>query len=105
MGAFSLFLFSKPRWRIFSYEKRPSLVALIGAVCEDVQDYRDYNYERDMLLLMGSEQKGLPPQAQDICTGLVNIPMIGSVDSLNLANATSWLLYEIFDQMHPLRKK
>jgi TrmH family RNA methyltransferase len=85
--------------------KKDHPIALVGAVCGAVPDYRGYNYEKDMLLLMGSEQKGLPPQAQDICTALVTIPMIGSVDSLNLANATSVLLYEIFSQQHPLRKK
>lgn len=85
--------------------KKNHPIGLVGAVCGDVPDYRSYNYERDMLLFMGSEQKGLPPQAQAVCTGLVTIPMIGSVDSLNLANATSVLLYEIFDQLHPLRKK
>ena len=106
MGAiFTIPIFQTSLENFLVWKKDHPLVALIGAVCEDVQDYCDYYSERDMLLLMGSEQKGMPPQAQDICTGLVNIPMIGSVDSLNLANATSVLLYEIFDQMHPLRKK
>jgi len=31
--------------------------------------------------------------------------MVGSVDSLNLANATSVLLYEFYNQHHPVGKK
>lgn len=84
--------------------KKNHAVDVIGAVCEAVPDYRSYNYEENMLLLMGSEQKGLPQVLEDICTALITIPMIGSVDSLNLANATSVLLYEIYSQHHPVRK-
>ena len=84
--------------------KKDHVLDVIGAVCEPVPDYRDYNYEENILLLMGSEQKGLPQELEDICTALVTIPMIGTVDSLNLANATSVLLYEIFSQRHPVRK-
>jgi len=84
--------------------KKHHAVDVIGAVCGSVPDYRGYNYEENMLLLMGSEQKGLPQELEDICTALVTIPMTGTVDSLNLANATSVLLYEIFSQHHPVRK-
>jgi len=54
---------------------------------------------------MGSEQKGLPDSLQQVCSALITIPMIGSVDSLNLANATSVLLYEFYNQHNPVRKK
>ncbi len=84
--------------------KEQQEMEIIGAVCEAVTDYRRYNYEENILLLMGSEQKGLPQSLKEVCTALITIPMIGSVDSLNLANATAVLLYEIYDQHHPVRK-
>lgn len=77
---------------------------IVGSVCANVADYRDYNYPEDMVLFLGSEQKGLSTQALEICTDLITISMVGSVDSLNLANAASILLYEIFNQHHPVKK-
>lgn len=78
---------------------------LVGAVCGPVSDYRGYNYSDDMILFMGSEQKGLTTEAKSLCSGQVTIPMVGTVDSLNLANATSILLYEIFRTVHPMEEK
>jgi tRNA G18 (ribose-2'-O)-methylase SpoU len=48
---------------------------------------------------MGSEQKGLSSKHKEICDGVVTIPMKGTVDSLNLSNATSIVLFEIFAQL------
>ncbi|HAF62302.1 MAG TPA: RNA methyltransferase [Anaerolineaceae bacterium] len=87
----------------FSRWQQKQQRTLVGAVCADVVDYRDYNYPVDMVLFMGSEQKGLTEQAVHLCTDLITIPMVGSVDSLNLANATSILMYEIFNQNHPVK--
>ncbi len=83
----------------FSNWKKASGYSLIGTVCGDGINYRGYNYPKDMILLMGSEQKGLTPGHEGICDALVTIPMKGSVDSLNLANATSIVLFEILAQM------
>ena len=69
---------------------------MIGTWCEEGLNYRRYNYPEDMILLMGSEQKGLSKKHKEICDGLVTIPMKGTVDSLNLSNATSIVLFEIF---------
>jgi len=85
--------------------KHSQTIELVGAVCGEVSDYRSYNYAENTVLLMGSEQKGLPESLQQACTALITIPMIGSVDSLNLANATSVLLYEFYNQHNPVRKK
>jgi TrmH family RNA methyltransferase len=71
----------------------------------DAQPYRSYNYQRDMILLMGSEQKGLQEKHLALCDELVHIPMRGYVDSLNLACATSVVLFEIFDQQEKNKEK
>ena len=71
---------------------------VIGTFCGDVDSYRGYNYPIDMILMNGSEQKGLQQSHLDSCDGLVTIPMQGTVDSLNLAVATSLVLFEIFSR-------
>jgi len=47
---------------------------------------------------MGEERKGLPADLQAHCDLMVQIPMVGKSDSLNLAIATSVMLYEVFNQ-------
>ena len=61
--------------------------------------YRDMQYTKSMILLMGSEQKGLSEELHKICK-MVSIPMVGRSDSLNISIATGVLLYEIYDQAH-----
>jgi TrmH family RNA methyltransferase len=71
---------------------------LIGTYCGDVNPYRDYNYPQDLILMMGSEQKGLQEEHLTLCDALVTIPMNGSVDSLNVSVAASIVLFEIYYQ-------
>jgi len=47
---------------------------------------------------MGSEREGLSEVYLDQCDQIVRIPMQGRSDSLNLAIATSIILYQIFNQ-------
>jgi len=71
---------------------------MIGTYCGEAIAYRDYNYPKDMILLMGSEQKGLQPEHLALCDAVVTIPMAGDVDSLNVSIAASIVLFEIFHQ-------
>ncbi len=83
----------------FSMWKTRQNANLVGAVAvPGAQDYHSYIYTRPMILIMGSEREGLSPTLTELCDGLVYIPMIGHVDSLNLAEATAIMLYEIFNQ-------
>jgi TrmH family RNA methyltransferase len=51
-----------------------------------------------MVLLMGSERAGLSEEEESVCDALVRIPMLGRVESLNVAVATGILLYEALNQ-------
>jgi TrmH family RNA methyltransferase len=78
--------------------KQRHQTTIVGTWCGDAQPYRSYNYPDALILMMGSEQKGLQPEHLALCDALVHIPMNGYVDSLNLACATSVVLFEIYDQ-------
>jgi TrmH family RNA methyltransferase len=71
---------------------------VFAAAGDGAQSYRSITYPSNTILLMGSEQKGLSPEQQATCDGIVSIPMTGTVDSLNLAVATAVILYEMFHQ-------
>ncbi len=79
--------------------KRTNKIALIGTSDRAELDYHHARYPRDFILLMGSEREGLTPEQMKQCDLMVRIPMRGQADSLNLAVATSVILYEIYNQI------
>lgn len=80
-------------------------VLCIGTDCKNGIDYQKISYPERMILLMGSEQKGLDPQLGENCDDLIHIPMRGNVDSLNLANAASIILYEVYNQKRRINQQ
>ncbi len=66
-------------------------------------DFRAVSYRKTTVLMIGGERKGMSPRQSALCHREVRIPMVGRIDSLNLASATSLLLYEAFRQRRPPR--
>lgn len=73
-------------------------IPVVGTSDKAEASYREVAYPTPCILLMGSERIGLTDEKQAICDQVVRIPMVGTSDSLNLAVATSVVLYEIFHQ-------
>jgi len=71
-------------------------IAVIGASPDGVVDYDRVRYTRPTVLLLGNERSGLTDEQRSLCQQIVRIPMVGEVDSLNLAVAGSLLLYAVF---------
>lgn len=65
----------------------------IGTHLKATESYRR-DYTSPTLLVMGSEGRGLSPEAADACSTLVRIPMKGGAESLNVAIATGLMLFE-----------
>lgn len=78
--------------------KRARGYTVIGTSGSARPEYREVAYRAPVVLLMGSERLGLSDEQQAVCDQLVRIPMVGTSDSLNLAVATSVVLYEVFQQ-------
>jgi TrmH family RNA methyltransferase len=77
---------------------------LVGTSPTATTDYREVDYtSAPVILLMGSERKGLTPQLQSICDVMARIPMVGESDSLNISVATGVMLYEVFNQRRVVR--
>jgi TrmH family RNA methyltransferase len=60
-------------------------------------DFRRVTYRGPVLLMMGSEGPGLTAETAAVARVGVKIPMVGALDSLNLAVATALTLYRIRD--------
>ena len=71
---------------------------LVGASPRGELDYRQTSWRGPVVLMMGSERKGLSPVQEALCDEMVRIPMSGRADSLNLGVAAGLLLYEFARQ-------
>jgi TrmH family RNA methyltransferase len=71
---------------------------VVGTSPSAATSYKEVPYRPPLVLFMGSERLGLTPEMQAVCDQMVQIPMTGRCDSLNLGVATSIVLYEIFHQ-------
>ena len=69
--------------------------SVAGTLLSATTDYRAADYRRPTLVLMGSEQAGLPPELAAACDVTVKIPMRGRADSLNLSVATGIMIYAV----------
>jgi TrmH family RNA methyltransferase len=76
---------------------------IVGAAPRESHDFRCVSYRGPVVLMLGSERKGLSEAQRAACDVAVQIPMVGRADSLNLAVAGSVLLYEVLRQRAPPR--
>ncbi|HVX29733.1 MAG TPA: RNA methyltransferase [Nitrolancea sp.] len=98
MGAiFSQRLVRTTNERLIDWVRQQS-IQVVGTSPDGPLDYQCGHYTGPILLLMGSERHGLPPELLEICDPLVHLPMAGRSDSLNVSVATGVMLYEIFNQ-------
>lgn len=50
------------------------------------------------VIVLGGEGKGIRPRVADSCDGLISLPQLGKVDSLNVSAAATALLFEALRQ-------
>ncbi len=101
MGAlFGLRLVRTSHDRLRGWLHASGLVA-VGASPHARRDYRDLDWPRGVMLVIGGERQGLSRAQEALCDERVRIPMVGDVDSLNVAVATGVLLYEALSRRLP----
>lgn len=64
----------------------------------------NYHYETDLKgpigIVVGNEGKGMSRLVKENCDLLIKIPMFGKISSMNAANASSVIIYEVIRQRH-----
>ena len=68
----------------------------MGAGARTPYDRPDYT--GGVVLVLGSEGKGLRPRVASMCDDLVALPLRGHVASLNVSATAAVLLYEMLQQ-------
>jgi 23S rRNA (guanosine2251-2'-O)-methyltransferase len=65
---------------------------------EGTVPYTEPDWSGGVVLVLGSEGRGLRPRVADTCDRLVSLPMLGRISSLNASAAAAALLYGILQQ-------
>ena len=100
MGALFSQTLIKATWNEFTTWQHRHAWHVVGAADSASVHYRQHEFKKPLILLMGSEREGLSSEQQAMCDAMVSLPMRGVSDSLNLAVATGVLLYEILEQLN-----
>jgi len=66
-----------------------------GASTENAVPYDQPDYTGRVVVVLGSEGRGLRPRVRDACDQLIALPMRGRLDSLNVSTAASAVVYGI----------
>lgn len=73
-------------------------VWVVGTAGEAESTLFTSDFTVPMALVIGAEEKGMRRLTREQCDFLVKLPMLGTVESLNLSVATGVLLYEVLRQ-------
>ncbi|MCD6420135.1 MAG: 23S rRNA (guanosine(2251)-2'-O)-methyltransferase RlmB [Synergistetes bacterium] len=68
---------------------------IIGIETSGESTFDEIDYFHPLLLVVGSEGKGIRSSLLELCNSTVKIPMYGKVNSLNVSVATGIALYEV----------
>jgi 23S rRNA (guanosine2251-2'-O)-methyltransferase len=66
-----------------------------GASASDAVPYDRPDYDGKVVVVFGSEGRGLRPRVRAACDQLIALPMLGQIESLNVSAAASAVLYGI----------
>ncbi len=75
---------------------------VVGTDASESQDYRRLDGNMPLVVVIGSEGKGMSRLVRESCDFLVHMPMVGHVTSLNASVAAALLLYEVHRSRNPL---
>ncbi len=71
---------------------------VLGAELNGDTNYLDADYSGKIVIVIGSEDKGISPHILKLCDFNVKIPMNGRINSLNASVSASILIYEAIRQ-------
>ncbi len=61
-------------------------------------DYKDYVPKENTLIIMGEEVGGINSDIINMCDSIIEIPMYGKKESLNVSVAFGIIMYRLFDK-------
>ncbi len=71
---------------------------VVGTAMDAPNSYYEENLKKPLVLVIGSEGKGMRPSTRKQCDILIKIPMRGKIESLNASVSAGIVLFEILKQ-------
>lgn len=75
-------------------------IKLVAATEKGSKNYTKSDMTVPIALVMGSEDEGVSPENLKMCEEMVQIPLLGTIASLNVSVAAGVLIYEAVNQRH-----
>ena len=60
-------------------------------------DYKEYRTPKRVVILVGNEVRGISKSLRDRCDTLIEVPMRGNKESLNVSTAFGIVMFRLFD--------
>ena len=73
-------------------------IKVVAATEKASQNYTETSMTEPLAIVMGAEDEGVSPEILRMCDNMVKIPMLGTIDSLNVSVAAGVLIYEAVRQ-------
>lgn len=87
-----------PNLRTAIYYLKESGFVVVGASEKADMPMYEFDFNRPVAVVMGSEGVGISSSVIALCDALVSIPLLGAIGSLNVSAATAVVLYEAVRQ-------
>ncbi len=68
-------------------------------------DYKKFETDKSIALVLGNEPVGIDEQTLSLCDTMIDIPMRGKKQSLNVSVAAGIAMYELIDKVKTFEKK
>ena len=85
----------KQTWRLIDKLKKQGVTVVAVEQSKNSITYYKYKPKLPLAIVMGSETNGLSPQILKRCDDIIEIPMHGQKESLNVATACGIICFEI----------
>lgn len=80
--------------KFLKQKKSEGFQVVVTHLEERAVSYREVDYTKPTLIVMGNEREGVSPEIIAEATDVIVIPMKGMIQSLNVSVATALILYE-----------
>src|SRR5581483_2889721 len=75
---------------------------IVGVDAAGTDDWTRFDYKSPVALVLGGEHRGVRRLVREHCAGLVRLPILGKVSSVNVSVAAAVVLYEVVRQRRGL---
>lgn len=94
---FNIPIFNMKTQDVISFLKSKK-INIISTYLKAQKSFNKVDLNKPLAIVVGSEEKGITKAFIEESNYLIKIPMFGKADSLNVANATTIILYEVLRQ-------